>query len=161
MVHWSIGLDQNQFNFYNLSCFLCFNVFGGTKQKFVSLLQRSSDTAVLLTKNEIKAVKKMVFSVVRRTMKIEKIKTEFQACSIDLSSVLVWAIREQCLLSSDQETMEFNIKIDGRPLGGIASAQLLCLSSFIAWFQERSISLNSNITLKYETELEFHDGWCD
>ena len=74
---------------------------------------------MLLTKNEIRAVKKLVFSVVRRTMKIQKMKTEFDACSVDLSSVLVWAIREQRLVSSDQDRIEFNIKLDGRPLGGI------------------------------------------
>ena len=82
------------------------------------ILQQSSDTALLLTKNDIKAVKKLVFSVVRKTMKIEKMKTDFHAWGVDLASVLVWAIREQCLLSSDHESMEFNIKLDGRPLGG-------------------------------------------
>ena len=74
---------------------------------------------MLLTKNEIKAVRKLVFTVIRKTMKIGRMQTEFDACSVDLSSVLVWAIREQCLLSSDQENMEFNIKLDGRPLGGM------------------------------------------
>ena len=82
-------------------------------------MQRSDDTAVLLMKNEIKAVRKLVFTVIRRTMKIGRMQTEFDACSVDLSSVLVWAIREQCLLSSDQENMEFNIKLDGHPLGGM------------------------------------------
>jgi len=45
--------------------------------------------------------------------------TDFDACDVDLSGVLVWAIREQRLFSSDTEGMEFNIKLDGRPLGGI------------------------------------------
>ena len=89
-----------------------------TYQSLLYLLKRSSDTPVLLTKNEIKAVKRMVFSVVRKTMKIQKMNTEFDACSVDLSSVLVWAIREQRLVSSDQDSIEFNIKLDGRPLGG-------------------------------------------
>lgn len=82
-------------------------------------LKRVEDTPVLLTKNEIKAVKRLVFSVVRKTLKITKMDTDFDACDVDLSGVLVWAIREQRLFSSDTEGMEFDIKLDGRPLGGI------------------------------------------
>ena len=85
----------------------------------VIYLQRSSDTPVLLTKNEIKAAKKLLFSVVRKTMQVRKLNTDFHACGVDLSSVLVWAIREQHLHSSDTENLEFNIKLDGRPLGGM------------------------------------------
>ena len=40
---------------------------------------------MLLTKNEIKAVKKLVFTVIRRTLKISKIKdVDFDACDVDL-----------------------------------------------------------------------------
>ena len=48
-------------------------------------------------------------------MKITKMDTDFY---VDLNGVLVWAIREQRLFSSDTDDMEFNIKLDGRPLGG-------------------------------------------
>ena len=52
-------------------------------------------------------------------MKIAKVNgADFEACDVDLSSVLVWAIREQRLHSQDTTDMEFNIKLDGRPLGG-------------------------------------------
>lgn len=74
---------------------------------------------MLLTKNEMKAVK-LVFTVIRRTLKISKVKdVDFDACDVDLQSVLVWAIREQQLYGCDKEEMEFNIKLDGRPLGGM------------------------------------------
>lgn len=74
---------------------------------------------MLLTKNEIRAVKKLVFKVVRTTMHIQKMDTDFNAYGVDLGSVLVWVIREQRLLSEDtSDTMEFNIKLDGRPLEG-------------------------------------------
>ena len=64
-------------------------------------------------------MKKLVFSIVRKTLKIGKINdAEFDACDVNLSSVLTWAIREQHLLSNDTTDMEFNIKLDGRPLGG-------------------------------------------
>ena len=38
-----------------------------------------------------------------------------------LNSVLVWAIREQHLHSCNSEDKEFNIKLDGLPLGGVFS----------------------------------------
>ena len=72
-----------------------------------------------MTKNEIRAVKKLVFKVVRTTLSIKKMDTDFHSCGVDLASVLVWAIREQRLYSPDiSDLMEFNIKLDGRSLGG-------------------------------------------
>lgn len=68
----------------------------------------------------MKAVKKLIFSVVRKSLNIGKVDdVDFDACGVDLCGVLVWAIREQRLYSGDKETMEFNIKLDGRPLGGV------------------------------------------
>ena len=51
---------------------------------------------MLLTKNKIKAVKKLVFTVVRRALKIGRIKeAEFEAYDVDLHAFVVWAIQEQ------------------------------------------------------------------
>ena len=60
-----------------------------------------------------------MFKVVRKTMSVERMKTDFPSYGVDLSSVLAWAIREQRLHSSDTDNMEFNVKLDGRPLGGM------------------------------------------
>ena len=98
----------------------------------VACLQHSSSTVVLLTKNEIRAVQKLVFTVVQK-MSIQKMKTDFHSCGVDLSSVLVWAIREQRLYSSDADTMEFNVKLDGRPLGGMMTK--------LHHYQERSVHI--------------------
>ena len=89
---------------------------------------------MLLSKNEIKAVKKLVFTIVRKTLTIGKVTdADFDACQVDLSSVLVWAIREQRLHSCDTQDMEFNIKLDGRPLGGVYMANTLYINlEFIA-----------------------------
>lgn len=54
-----------------------FVVFNNNNMKYILL--HLSDTAVLLTKNAIKAVKKMVFSVLRQTLKIKKMNTDFHA----------------------------------------------------------------------------------
>ena len=64
-------------------------------------------------------MKKLVFSIVRKTLNISKMDADFDACDVDLNAVLVWAIREQRLFSCDTEDLEFNIKLDGRPLGGM------------------------------------------
>ena len=65
---------------------------------------------MLLSKHEIRAVKKLVLTVVRKTFKIVEVTdADFDACQVDHSSVLVWAIREQCLHSCDTEDMKFNI----------------------------------------------------
>ena len=85
-------------------------------------LQRAGDTPLLLTKNEIIALKKLVFSTVQKTFKIARVKdADFDAWNVHLNSVLVWAIREQHLHSCNSEDKEFNIKLDGRPLGGVFS----------------------------------------
>lgn len=55
----------------------------------------------------------------RKTLKIGRINdADFEACDVDLRSVLVWAIREQHLHCCDTDNLEFNVKLDGRPLGG-------------------------------------------
>lgn len=66
----------------------------------------------------------MVFKVVRCTFNIKKMPTEFECCGVSLEAVLVWAIREHNLYHNDfqpqtDSELEFNIKIDGRPLGGM------------------------------------------
>ena len=45
-------------------------------------LQRAGDTPLLLTKNEIMALKKLVFSTVQKTFKIARVKDDFTAQSL-------------------------------------------------------------------------------
>lgn len=56
---------------------------------------------------------------------MRRLDTNFDAYAVDLSTVLTWAIREQRLHGSDQEDMEFNIKNDGRSLGGELNVSFL------------------------------------
>ena len=78
----------------------CLNILQAChKSSFFFAFQRSGDAPVLLTKNEIKTVKKLVFKVVRNPLKIDRInKAEFEAYNADLHAVLVWALREQRLI---------------------------------------------------------------
>jgi len=67
-------------------------------------IQRNTDTPLLLTKNQVKAIKSMVFEVTKEMFHIKKIEVaDFDAWSVDLSMVLVWAIREQRVLSADRQ----------------------------------------------------------
>lgn len=82
-------------------------------------LQNSRDSPILLTKSQIIAVRRMVFRVIKENMGIKRNQASKQAYEVDLNSIVIWAIREQRLRNSDSEEMEFNIKLDGRSLGGI------------------------------------------
>ena len=46
------------------------------------------------------------------------IDADFEACGVNLRSLIVWDIRGQRLHCCDTEDPEFNVKLDGRPLGG-------------------------------------------
>lgn len=117
---------------------------------YIHLVKKSDDTPVLLTKNEIRAIKKLIFSVVRKTLKIDRMNADFDACDVDLSAVLVWAIREQRLFSNDTEDMEFNIKLDGRPLGGVyklfwSLSIVTTIDRLIKCCQNNRLALNSKV----------------
>jgi hypothetical protein len=64
-------------------------------------------------------VKGLIFSVVRKTLKVKKMEIDFPASDVDLKYVLVWAITEQCIYADNLQDIEFNTKLDGRPLGGL------------------------------------------
>ena len=87
------------------------------------MFQRKSDTPLLVTKNQIKAIKSLVFKVVKDMYNVRRLDTTFDAYGVDLTMVIIWAIREQNLHEVDfGQFAEFNIKIDGRPLGGKLAA---------------------------------------
>ena len=79
----------------------------------------------LVSKNQIKTIKALVFKVTKEIYNVRHLDTNFDAYAVDLSMVLTWAIRAQRLHGSDQEDMEFNIKIDGCPLGSELNVSFL------------------------------------
>ena len=80
---------------------------------------------LLVSKNQIKAIKALVFKVTKEIYNVRHLDTNFDAYAVDLSMVLSWAIRAQQLHGYDQEDMEFNIKIDGCPLGSELNVSFL------------------------------------
>lgn len=69
----------------------------------------------------MKACKSMVFSRVQNLVGIKSVKDEevdFVGYGVGLPDAIIWAIREARLHHSAEPIMEFNIKLDGRPLYG-------------------------------------------
>lgn len=81
-------------------------------------------------------------------MVIQKLPTDFQSRGVDLSSVLVWAIREQQLYT-DRDSLEFNIKLDGRPLGGVLIEIILII-----------LLLSSNNIMDMRVSTSSPSGFC-
>ena len=73
---------------------------------------------LLLTTNEIRAQKDLVFAVTRRTFQLEPLDEAIRGYGISLKMALMWQIRQSRLHQATSEELEFNLKIDGRPLVG-------------------------------------------
>ncbi|XP_048577015.1 uncharacterized protein LOC125556717 [Nematostella vectensis] len=78
---------------------------------------KSTDVGILLTNNEIRAQKQLVFSVTRQLFKVE-LMPDVRGYGASLEMILVWAIRECRLHANIPTNIEFNLKLDGRPLAG-------------------------------------------
>ena len=82
------------------------------------ILQKAIDVGLLLTTNEIRAQKDLVFAVTRRTFQLEPLDEAIRGYGISLKMALMWQIRQSRLHQATSEELEFNLKIDGRPLVG-------------------------------------------
>lgn len=81
----------------------------------------------MLTTNEIRAQKDLVFAVTRRTTQLEPIDQTKRGYGISLKMALAWQIRQTRLHQArTSEVLEFNLKIDRRPLAGILKSQMIC-----------------------------------
>jgi len=102
---------------------------------------------LLLTTNSIKALRELTFYVTRGTFSIEPLPTDLRGYRVSLESVLVWAVREYrlhqkttCTNADPQshQTIEFSIKLDGRPLAGSYNGFVVVLNYF--WIEIKIIS---------------------
>lgn len=84
------------------------------------IIQKAIDAGLLLTTNEIRAQKDLVFSVTRNIFQLEPLDESIHVCSISLKMAVAWQIRQSRLHQATISKMqEFNLKLDGRPLGGM------------------------------------------
>jgi hypothetical protein len=82
------------------------------------IIQTDSDAQVLLNKNQIKAIRKIIFGVVREAFGISRLAKPLKGFKVDLNSAVAWTLREMRLHDPNNTEMELNIKIDGRPFAG-------------------------------------------
>ena len=83
------------------------------------LLQKAIDTGLLLTTNEVRAQKDLVFAVTRKTFQLQPLDKDIRGYGISLQMAVAWQIRQSRLHQATSEVQEFNLKIDGRPLAGM------------------------------------------
>ena len=81
-------------------------------------MQKNGDAHILLNKNQIKAVRRMIFTIVKKTLGLHETPKPLKGRQVALQNVLVWLIREQRLHGLDEKDVEINIKLDGRPFWG-------------------------------------------
>jgi len=73
---------------------------------------KSVDAGLLLTQNEIRAQKDLVFSVTREVFQVEPLP-DVHGYGVSLKMALVWQIRQTRLHQTTSGTLEFNLKLDG------------------------------------------------
>lgn len=85
----------------------------------MSFFQKSSDTGLVLNKNQIKVLRAMVFHRVRELFNIQKIPAAVVGYQVDLEAVAVWCGRDMHLHGqAPTDKIVFNLKLDGRPFFG-------------------------------------------
>ena len=80
--------------------------------------QKDNDANILLNKNQIKAVRRMIFTIVKKTLGLCETPKPLKGRQVDLNNVLAWMIREQRLHGLDNDEVDTNLKLDGRPFWG-------------------------------------------
>lgn len=77
------------------------------------------DVPIILNKNQIKAIRKMVFTIIWKAMGIRHLPDDAPlGFQVDLFAAVAWAARETRLHQPDADTLETNLKIDGRSFFG-------------------------------------------
>ncbi|XP_078380442.1 uncharacterized protein LOC144663391 isoform X2 [Oculina patagonica] len=82
--------------------------------------KKSTDVGILLSANNIRAQKDLVSSVTRKVFELEPLVEDLRGHGISLKMALIWQIRQSRLHQdlSKIDVLEFNLKLDGRPLAG-------------------------------------------
>ena len=84
---------------------------------FCIFLSKQCDTQILLLKNQVAALRKGVFAVIKDIMGIQMLEN-LPGYGVCLESVVVWYIRDMRLHGHVPSELTFNMKLDGRPFYG-------------------------------------------
>ena len=89
---------------------------------YIYFFKKITDFAILPTKNQICAIKEVLFRIAYQTVGIGELPDGLPGTQVNLVSVLAWSIREMRLHQVDgtgnDRTLHFNLKLDGRPFWG-------------------------------------------
>ena len=70
-------------------------------------------------KGQIKSLRKVMFAVAENLLCISPLDNGITGYAVSLQASLIWTIREMRLHEADtSDSIEFDIKLDGRPLFG-------------------------------------------
>ena len=83
--------------------------------------KNSSDTPLLMNLNQMKAARKLVFSIVKDCIGINRLSIPIKGYGVNLSAVMELIIREQRLHQMSRPIVQLMIKIDGRPFWGLSN----------------------------------------
>jgi len=73
-----------------------------------------------MNKNQINALRQMIFGVIKKAMGIRPLPDGApRGFQVNLSAAVAWAAREARLHHPDKQTLEVNLKLDGRPFFGM------------------------------------------
>ena len=72
-----------------------------------------------MNKNQIKALRQMIFGVIKKAMGIGPLPDGApRGFQVNLSAAVAWAAREARLHDPDKDNLDVNLKLDGRPFYG-------------------------------------------
>ena len=78
--------------------------------------QKSADIGIFLSKNNIKAIRSLVFQITEELMDIRTIPdADIPGYQVSLSSIVVWLARQLQLHGKLENHLQLNLKLDGRP----------------------------------------------
>ena len=77
--------------------------------------QKTEDVTLAVQKQDKGRV---IFKVIKDMFSVQSLPNSLIGSQVNLASVIVQIIREQRLHKVDKETVEMNIKLDGRPFWG-------------------------------------------
>lgn len=103
--------------------------------------------ALLLTTNETRAQKELVFSVTRNLFKLEALAAELRGYGISLKIALIWQIQQSYFHEDIPESgvLEFNLKLDAQPLAGMIHGEVFFLVRCIGHRNTNETYLNSKL----------------
>ena len=82
------------------------------------LFQSNDKLALLISKNQVKAARKMIFDTTKHLVGLSSTPEPVIGSQVSMPSVLIWLIREMRLNGFSGECININLKLDGRPFWG-------------------------------------------